>query len=283
VIQAIRLLTTTLLALSTTGLPLLAQTKGIVTFGGLKNLELIQNYYDGGTGSLGSGPGKNFGLQFTSNAQAIVSAAKGGSGNFINNPGGYPVMFFQTGNGVTINATNLISTGLWFSYSALQPGAVTVFDGPNGTGNVLANVTLAPNNSGCTTYKLCVWSPVGIPLSAVAGSIRFSGNANFLAIGSLHLGVAIPTSIHLVSSQNPSVLGAPVTFTATVSATGTAPIGTVTFRASNKVVGVVNVVGGAASLTISTLKVGNTQITSKFQGTGFGSISTGLVQTVNAE
>lgn len=261
--------------------PLFAQTKGNVTFGGLKNLEFVQNYYDDGTGSLGSGPGKNFGLQFTSNAQAIVSAAKGGSGNFINNPGGGPVMFFQTGNSATITATNLISSGLWLSYSALQSGTVTVYDGPNGTGNILASITLSPNNSGCTTYKLCVWSSVGVPLSATAGSIRFGGTADFLAIGTIHLGVALPTSIKLASSQNPSVLGAPVTFTATVTATGAAPVGAVTFRAANKVVGVVNVVGGTASITLSSLKAGSTQINAKFQGTGFANSSTGLVQVVN--
>jgi len=78
--------------------PLWAQTTGIATFGGLKNLEFVNNYYNGGTGSMGSGPAsKNLHLEFTANAQAIVSGAKGGSGNFINNPGGYPVMFFQSG------------------------------------------------------------------------------------------------------------------------------------------------------------------------------------------
>src|SRR5258706_16298555 len=83
-----------------------AQTKGIVTFGGLKNLEFFDQFYNGGTGSLGSGPGPNFGLQFTAKAQTIVSASKGGSGNFINNPGGDPGMFFQSGKVVTMTATD---------------------------------------------------------------------------------------------------------------------------------------------------------------------------------
>jgi hypothetical protein len=258
-----------------------AQTKGIVTFGRLKNLEFINQFYEGGKGSLGSGPGPNFGLQFTANAQIIVSASKGGSGNFINNPNGYPVMFFQTGQNITTTATNGIQTGLWFYYSALQSGAVTVYAGPNGTGNILASVTLTPNNSGCTTYKLCVWSAVGVPLSATAGSIRFAGVPDYLAIGTIHLGFALPTSVVLTSSQNPSVQGEPVTFTATVTATGTAPVGSVTFKAANKVVGVVPVVGGVASVTLSSLKTGSTQINAKFQGAGFATFASGLIQVVN--
>jgi len=257
-----------------------AQTTALVTFGGLKNLEFINQFYDGGTGSLGSGPGPNYGLQFPANAQTIISASKGGSGNFIGNPGGSPVMFFQTGTNVTMTATNGIQTALWFYYSALQTGSATVYGGPNGTGTILAHVSLPPNNSGCNGYKLCVWSPVGVPLSTTAGSISFAGVPDYLAIGTIHLGHALPTSMVLVSSQNPSVLGESVTFTATVTATGAAPVGNVTFKIG-AVVKVVPVVNGVASDTESSLKAGSTAISAKFQGTGFATVTRSLVQVVN--
>jgi hypothetical protein len=259
-----------------TALP--AQTKGIATFGGLKNLEFTNNYYNGGTGSMGSGPGKNLQLTFTSNAQVLVSAAKGGSGNFINNPGGYPVMFFATGNAVVINTAGGVSTGTWFTYSALQPGTVTIYDGANGTGNILGSATLTPNNSGCTGYKMCVWSPVGFPLTATVGSIRFGGTANMLAIGAIHLGAKIPTFIGLISS---SVQGDAVTFTAAVSATGAAPVGTVRFKTGNKIAGEVPVVGGMASITLTSLPPGMTKISAIFRGTGFVTSTATLQQTVN--
>jgi hypothetical protein len=261
--------------------PLCAQTKGIATFGGLKNLEFVNNYYNGGTGSLGSGPGKNFPLDFTSNARVIVSAAKGGSGNFIDNPGGQPVMFFQTGNNMVVNAPNGISVGIWFTYSALQSGTVTVYDGANGAGNIVASISLTPNNTGCTGYKMCVWSPVGVPLPGTAGSIRFSGAVNNLGINAIHLGVKIPTSIAVVSSQNPSAQGDPVTFTASVSATGAAPVGSVTFKTDNTVAGTVPVSGGTASITLSDLSAGSTKITAIFRGTGFVTSTATLNQTVN--
>lgn len=262
-------------------LPLAAQTKGTVSFSGLQDLEFVDNYYNGGMGSKGSGPGKNFQLVFTTNAQAIISAAKGGSGNFINNPGGSPVLFFGTGANTTINATAGVDTAIWFSYSALQPGTATLYDGPNGTGNILASATLTPNNVGCNTYKMCVWSPVGFPLSATVASIRFTGTANFLGIGAIHVGTKIPTSITLVSSMNPSLQGQAVTFTANVSATGTAPVGSVAFKAGNKVLGTVPVVGGVATITISDLPVGSTKIDAAFKGDGFGVKSAILTQTVN--
>src|SRR4029077_12213827 len=164
-----------------------AQTKGVVNFSGFKNLEFIDRFYNGGKGSLGSGPGPNFGIEFTTNAQTIISASKGGSGNFINNPGGAPVMFFQAGNAVTMTAANGVGIAMWFYYSALQTGSATVYAGPNGTGNILASVTLPPNNSGCNTYKLCVWSPVAVPLNTTAGSISFAGVPDYLAIGPVHL------------------------------------------------------------------------------------------------
>ncbi len=261
--------------------PLRAQTKGIATFGGLKNLEFIGQYYNGGTGSLGSGPGKDLHLEFTSNAQAIVSASKGGSGNFIGNPGAYPVMFFQTGKDIVVNATAGIQVGMWFTYSALQPGTFTVYDGPNGTGNILASIALSPNNSGCNTYKMCVWSPVGVPLSTTAGSLRSSGAANFLAIGAIHLGVKLPTSTALTSSPNPSLQGEAVMFTATVSATGAVPVGTVRFKTGDTVVGEIPVVGNSASITLPSLPVGTTKISAIFRGTGFVTSTANLLQTVN--
>jgi len=180
-----------------------------------------------------------------------------------------------------MTATNGVDTAVWFSYSALQTGSATVYAGPNGTGTILASVTLPPNNSGCNTYKLCVWTTVAVPLNTNAGSMSFAGVPDYLAIGPIHLGSAIPTSIVLTSSQNPSVLGQPVTFTATVTATGTTPVGNVTFKAAGQVVGVVPVSGGVASITLSNLKKGSTQINAKFQGTGFNTIGKGLVQVVN--
>jgi len=39
-----------------------------ITFDGLQNVEPILNFYNGGLGGAGSGPGPNFGVTFSSNA-----------------------------------------------------------------------------------------------------------------------------------------------------------------------------------------------------------------------
>ena len=278
-VRAIRILATLLVV--TVSSPLFAQTKGIASFGGLKNLEFINDFYNGGTGSLGSGPGKDLQLTFPGNAQAIVSGAKGGSGNFTGNPGGTPVMFFQTGKDVVVDINAGVTTGLWFSYSALQPGTFTLYDGAHGTGNILASISLTPNNVGCTGYKMCVWSPVGVPLTTTAHSMRFSGTANFLAIGAIHFGVKLPITMILASSLNPSLQGDAVTFTATISATGALPIGTVRFKTGNVVVGEIPVVSGTASITLSSLPLGTTKITAIFRGEGFVTSTATLLQSVN--
>ena len=259
-----------------------AQSKGTVGFNGLKNLEFIQNYYNGGTGSMGSGPGPNYGLTFTSNAQAIISAAKGGSGNFIDNPGGGPVMFFQTGKSVTLSAANGLPVALLFYYSALQKGTATVYDGQNGTGNVLTSIALSPNDSGCTGYLLCVWSAVGIPLSTPAGSIVFGGTADYIAIGTIKFGRKLATTTTVASSLNPSAEGQPVTYTATVTSPGAVPAGTVTFRANNKLIGSAALVNGTASITPQPpLPAGAYTIHALFKGTSFNQSSGTVQQVVN--
>jgi hypothetical protein len=260
-------------------------TSGIVFFTGLKNLEYITNacsngtgYYDGCKGSLGSGPGPNLGLEFSTNAQAIVSAAKGGSGNFTGNPNGNPVMFSNSYNYVIINVKNGVDVGLWFWYSALQMGQVTVYDGANATGNVLFNSNLSPNNSGCNTYKMCVWTPVGIPLTPIANSIQFSGTADYFAIADIHLGKPLPSTTTVTSNQDPTKPCGSAVYTASIHGIGGAipansQNGLVKFRTPAGILADnVPVVNGAASLT-ETLPSGTT-VTAIFKPTvSFGGSS----------
>ena len=70
----------------------------------------------------------------------------------------------------------------------------------------------------------------------------------------------------LKSSVNPSSPGQAVTFTATVSASGPAPTGTVTFTEGSHTLGTVTLSGGTASLTTSTLSTGNHNIRASYSG-----------------
>jgi hypothetical protein len=83
--------------------------------------------------------------------------------------------------------------------------------------------------------------------------------------------VSAPTATEVTSSQNPSVFGQSVTFTATVSpvvpGTGT-PTGTVTFLLDGSQVGTGTLSGGAATFTTSALTAGNHTITTSYAGAG---------------
>lgn len=50
----------------------------VLTFEGLKNLERVNGFYNGGLGGLGSGPGPNYGITFGADSLAIIDADAGG-------------------------------------------------------------------------------------------------------------------------------------------------------------------------------------------------------------
>ena len=84
---------------------------------GLQDLEPILNYYDGGFGGLGSGPGPNDGITFGADSRALISADDGGTGDFNGAP--YDtVAFFKTGPGDVMNVASGFTTGFSFFYSS---------------------------------------------------------------------------------------------------------------------------------------------------------------------
>ncbi len=101
--------------------------------------------------------------------------------------------------------------------------------------------------------------------------------------------IVLATTATLVSSQNPSTVGQPVTFTATVSCPGNTPTGTVTFKDGATTLGtpvpLVTAAGvSTASFMISTLAAGSHPITASYSGDAncAASTSTVLTQAVNA-
>lgn len=179
-----------------------------LTFQGLKDGESISNFYNGGTGSFGSMSNYNFGITFSSNALAIKSYLKGGSGGFNPTQTTSTALFF-TGTSGYMNVTGGFNSGINFLYVAGATGTVTVWSGSNGTGTVLAMINLAPNGgsaSGCSGYpSLCNWTAVGLTFSGSAQSVTFSGSANQLGItditvGSSRAAVPEPSSLLLLGS-----------------------------------------------------------------------------------
>jgi len=69
----------------------------------------------------------------------------------------------------------------------------------------------------------------------------------------------------IVSSLNPSTVGQEVTFTATITTSGT-PTGTVTFKYGTTTLGEVELTGNTASLSTSALAAGTYHIKASYSG-----------------
>ena len=172
----------------------------VLTFEGLQNNEQVLNYYNGGFGGNGSGPGPNYGVVFGPDSLAIVSQAAGGSGNFDGAPTMPTALFFLSGPGDIMNVAGGFTTGFSFFYSSpFYTGSATVYSGLNGTGTALATLTLPSTPDGTTygppcsgAYDYCPFRPMGVTLSGTAYSVDFSGTANYIAFDNVTLGSSVP-------------------------------------------------------------------------------------------
>jgi Ca2+-binding RTX toxin-like protein len=180
-----------------------------------------------------------------------------------------------------------LSTGTYRPTDSSVVGAPDVYPSPApgtfGQPAPAGSATFSSTFSG--TNPNGTWS-----LYAVDDSI--GGAANTVSSWCVNIGAApFPTTTGVVSSLNPSTFGDNVTFTATVSSSGGTPTGNVDFLDGMMSIGSAALNGsGQASVSTSTLSVGNHNITAVYQGASVGvggggyggSSSSPLVQTVVA-
>jgi N,N-dimethylformamidase beta subunit-like protein/uncharacterized protein DUF4082/Big-like domain-containing protein/purple acid phosphatase-like protein/Ig-like domain-containing protein len=174
------------------------------------------------------------------------------------------------GQSVTLTATvSSSSTGM--------TGTVTFKDGAAVLGS-------ASVSAGVASLTVTTLSPTIHLLTAVYG-----GDTNYSTSSSadvLNLVSQASTTTRVGPSPNPSVFGQSVTLVATVSpvapGTGT-PTGSVSFRDANTTLGTATLSGGAATLTISSLAVGNHSITALYNDDNnfVASASASVTQVVN--
>jgi len=186
----------------------------VLNMSGLGDEEAILNYFNGGYGGNGSGPGPADGIVFSSNSLAIISESQGGSGNFDNNPSGGPIAFFLSGSADTMDVAAGFNTGFSFYYSTIETGSVTVWSGLDGTGTLLATINLAANTpgAGCPAgdpYTYCDWTEVGVAFAGTAESVNFGGAANYIGFDDITIGsqtagggptIPEPSSLFLLGS-----------------------------------------------------------------------------------
>lgn len=178
----------------------------VLDFEGLQNFEEILDFYNNGTGSLGSS-GTNYGVSFSANSLAIIENV--GSGNIGGLPSPVTGAFFLSGAANTMNVAGGFETGFSFFYSAANnPGFVTIYDGLDGTGNVLATINLptTPNGGGdpaCNFNEFCPFVPVGVTFNGIAKSVDFGGSANQIVFDNIEITLVSRTTV----PEPASVLG----------------------------------------------------------------------------
>ena len=165
------------------------------------NNVFIENFYNGGTSSIGTS-GPNYGISFPDNALLIClntigtscsNTSRGGQGDPNSQLG---ALFFLTGSSTYLNDPAGFTTGFSFNYTAVNVGgSIQVYSGLNGTGTLLASLTLPTTTSGpCESYGagFCPFFPIGVTFAGTAESINFGGTANQIVFDDVTFGSPTP-------------------------------------------------------------------------------------------
>jgi hypothetical protein len=171
-----------------------------MTFQGLKQFEQVASYYNGGVGSMGSGPGPAFGVTYTPNASVLTNGT-----SYAGEPSAPEVMLLLNSNapgGQPISATmdvpsGFISSLVLFYGSIGATQSVQVFSGLDGTGMMLASMALAQTSM---TTTAIFTGPITIPFSGVAQSAVFNGGNNQVVFDNIQINtVPEPQSLALLA------------------------------------------------------------------------------------
>ncbi len=181
----------------------------------------VQDFYNGGLSSDGTS-GTDYGVSFSSNAQAIclntigTSCSNTSRGGFGNPNSQLGALFFLSGAETFMNVSSGFDTGFSFFYTAiLQTGSVSVYDGFNGTGNLLATLSLGLTSSTCDSAYgagFCPFVATGVGFSGIAKSVSFAGVANQIVFDDVTFGstvpdVPVPAAVWLFASGLISLVG----------------------------------------------------------------------------
>ena len=153
------------------------------------------NWYNGG-------PGGNYGITFSSNALRLClntpsnpgcsNTSRGGYGDPTSQTGG---LFFLSGPSTYMNSSVGFTTGFSFFYSAINTGgSFDVWSGLNGTGSILASLTLPTTTSGAPGCigGFCPFVAAGVSFAGTAQSVVFAGAANQIVFDDVTFGSNVP-------------------------------------------------------------------------------------------
>jgi hypothetical protein len=174
--------------------------ENIAAYPNSNNVQIL-NYYDGGTSSIGT-TGTNYGISFPSNALVIClntigticsNTSHGGLGDPNSQDAG---MFFLSGSATYLNDAAGFTTGFAFDYTAVggSGGSVEAWSGLNGTGTLLASLTLGVTGSSCIagySANYCPFTNGSLAFAGTAMSIEFDGVPDYIVYDDITFGSTI--------------------------------------------------------------------------------------------
>jgi hypothetical protein len=168
----------------------------------------VHQFYNGGFSQdlLGNdlvlGP-DNYAVAFNEHALALMSTAAGGDGNFgprySDVPGGTELtnlgvsaLYFDIGNPI-LNYGQGFNNGFSFYYSSSANITVTLFDGLDGSGSVVASSIFQGTDS-CplADNSYCVWKVGALPFAGTVRSVLFGGLVNQALYDNVTFGSVTP-------------------------------------------------------------------------------------------
>jgi hypothetical protein len=243
-----------------------------------------------------SGVAIEFGVQVAIRANSIFSNGDLGIdlGDDGVTPNGSASMFFANNGQVFPVLTSVTRAGSLMTVNGMltcAPGIYTVdffsndVADPSGYGEgktYLGCTTVTVGASGSATFMVMFAGVTSDQTFASATATDTLGNTSEFSQDAAIVPVAMPTTT-LLSSMDSTVFGQPVTFTATVSAASGTPGGSVVFMDGSTVLGSAMLdANGMATLTVSSLSVGDHSITASYSGDADdqASVSAALTQHV---
>ena len=153
-------------------------TPVLLNFAGFIQGELPLSYYNGGTGSYGTGPGPASGATFL-NESAAYNFYNGS-----NEPSPGILALIPSDNTMNINFANPIR-GFSYYYTSSVNVTLRAYSGPNGTGTLVSTSTFGANSNGPAGNKYNTWNPNSWSWTDDARSITLTGTGNFWALDNI--------------------------------------------------------------------------------------------------
>ncbi|WP_180539803.1 choice-of-anchor tandem repeat GloVer-containing protein [Nevskia soli] len=157
--------------------------------------------------------------------------------------------------------------------------------GPTPTGNVTFKNGSTAIGAGTLSGGTASFTTQSLQSGSNSITVSYGGdsyNASGVSAALSQVVNAATTTTTIASSKNPSTKGTTVAFTATVTASGITPTGTVNFTYGSTTLGSATLSGGKASISTSVLPSGTDTVTATFvASTNFLGSSASLQQTVH--